>query len=251
MVSEKDVANANEKWFDSYADKYESKEALYFDTICSNIPRVLKFLKKRSAGKSLLDVGCGPGNLLKFAVKDFDVVWGMDISSEMLRLSKRYTKNVKKGDVSKLPFKEASFDVLTYYSVLHNLHPVATKKTLSEAFRVLNKGGVLYTAYDPNKRNVSKNIYACFGSLMDNSKKSKVKSLHKLAEFQRFHGGMDPIALKTYLKRLGFSKVKIIYNRTGTRPPSFIFAPLYLLRDLLEDIFPKHFCLNFSLYAKK
>lgn len=88
----------------------------------------------------ILDVGCGPGAALIYLSQFGDVV-GVDISEEALRFAEKRGK-VKKGDISALPFEDATFDVVICLDVLYH-KCVDVKKAFLEMKRVLKESGVL------------------------------------------------------------------------------------------------------------
>jgi ubiquinone/menaquinone biosynthesis C-methylase UbiE len=99
-------------------------------------------------GERLLDAGCGAGHTaLAFAPRVAEVV-GVDLTEAMLvqgrRLAaKRELANItfQRGDVERLAFPDASFDMVTSrYSAHHYPHPSAA---LREFARVLRPGGTL------------------------------------------------------------------------------------------------------------
>lgn len=94
----------------------------------------------------VLDAGCGTGHTaLAFAPRVAEVV-GIDLTEAMLVQARKLAKqrdlaNVtfRRGDVERLPFPDASFDVVTSrYSAHHYPHPLAA---LKEFARVLKPGG--------------------------------------------------------------------------------------------------------------
>jgi ubiquinone/menaquinone biosynthesis C-methylase UbiE len=116
---------------------------------------------KASAGKSVLDVGCGDGLFtIRMAEKANQVV-GLDfskiaISEANKNLSKANAKNVRfqVGNAGNLPFPKEAFDLVTC-----RRGPVTdSTKSLSEAFRVLKKGGVLMeiTIGEHDKENLAR-----------------------------------------------------------------------------------------------
>ena len=103
-----------------------------------------------SPGMSLLDVGCGPGNItgdLASRLGD-GVVVGIDVSEEIIDVAHREALVVERanlrfevGDVYQLGFADESFDVVHAHQVLQHLgRPVAA---LGEMRRVLRPGGIL------------------------------------------------------------------------------------------------------------
>lgn len=95
----------------------------------------------------VLDAGCGEG----FYVMLLDELYGgevvgLDFDPEILKLAKKWIKekpNVKliEGDVTKLPFKNESFDKIILSEVLE--HVPDDQKALTEMYRVLKPGGIL------------------------------------------------------------------------------------------------------------
>lgn len=97
-----------------------------------------------SADQRLLDVGCGTGVLLQQLMHRTDGpnLVGLDLSLEMLRAAEtRLDRSAALfvGDAARLPFAEASFDVVVSVSSLHYWPEPAAG--ISEAFRVLRPGG--------------------------------------------------------------------------------------------------------------
>jgi len=99
-----------------------------------------RYLPKNKSLK-ILDAGCGPGAALIY-LSQFGEVTGVDISEEALRFAKKRGKVIK-GDVSALPFKDGTFDVVVCLDVLYHKW-VHVRKALSEMKRALRKGGILF-----------------------------------------------------------------------------------------------------------
>jgi phospholipid N-methyltransferase len=81
-------------------------------------------------GQSVLDVGCGTGNLAlaaKAAVGSDSRVSGIDPAAEMVEFARRKAANAKSevdfraGAVEALPFADASFDVVLSTLALHHI----------------------------------------------------------------------------------------------------------------------------------
>jgi len=100
-----------------------------------------------STNQNLIDVACGTGDIAKLfvdATKNKSKVLCVDPNKKMISLSKqklRDCKNIswKIASAEKLPFKDSEFD---YYTISFGLRNTKNlNKSLSEAFRVLKKGG--------------------------------------------------------------------------------------------------------------
>ncbi|MEW6170477.1 MAG: class I SAM-dependent methyltransferase [Candidatus Omnitrophota bacterium] len=98
-------------------------------------------LLKPVKGKSLLDVSCGGGWLLKEASRRNLVSFGFDISSFAVENSKNNSPNsgVFVANGERIPFKDSYFDYLTCLGSLeHFIHPEAG---VQEIKRVLKNDG--------------------------------------------------------------------------------------------------------------
>lgn len=87
----------------------------------------------------ILDAGCGTGAALIY-LSGFGDVMGVDISDEALKFAKKRGK-VLKADVSALPFKDKTFDVVICLDLLYHKW-VNVKQAVSEITRVLKPGGI-------------------------------------------------------------------------------------------------------------
>ncbi len=97
------------------------------------------------SGDILLDVGCGSGSAPCHAVKSWGCeAVGIDINPRMLarlkerRKRKRLDVHTVRGDATRLPFPEESFDIAVVESVLYLLE---IQQGLSEIRRVLKSHG--------------------------------------------------------------------------------------------------------------
>ncbi|GFS15823.1 alkylated DNA repair protein alkB-like protein 8 [Elysia marginata] len=103
-------------------------------------PRVVDFIMDQPSFSLLADVGCGNGKCLG-ANKDLYEI-GSDFSSNLAAICHSRGFETCVGDVTCLPFRTGSFDVVLCIAVIHHM---ATKhrryKALSEVVRILRKGG--------------------------------------------------------------------------------------------------------------
>ena len=105
-----------------------------------------KVQEGRRAGQ-LLNLGCGHGaDFLPF--KSGFELYGVDFSSVMLELARKYAKkfsftvNLVLADVSQLPFSDASFDWAISVATYHHLESrEARERAFTELRRVLKPGG--------------------------------------------------------------------------------------------------------------
>jgi ubiquinone/menaquinone biosynthesis C-methylase UbiE len=102
----------------------------------------------------ILDNGCGPGGTALSLSEEGGVVVGLDLDARFrgagLRLAQE--KNIAKaafvqGDGSRLPFRDATFDLVLSHSVVE--HVVDVDGYFRECARVLRPGGALYLSTSP------------------------------------------------------------------------------------------------------
>ena len=98
-----------------------------------------------SAGRKLLDIGCGPGWLTVTYASAGALVTAVDLTETAVLITKRVLESkslsadVHVANAESLPFDDASFDIVVSSGVLH--HTPNTVKAFSEAFRVTRPGG--------------------------------------------------------------------------------------------------------------
>lgn len=96
--------------------------------------------------KTILDVGCGTGNILNMILNKYNNVdvYGIDISDKMLEKAKEkltVRAHLTLGDSEKLPYEDNKFDLIMCNDSFH--HYPNPKNVLKEFFRVLKNGGML------------------------------------------------------------------------------------------------------------
>jgi len=107
----------------------------------------LEILAQRWQKGRLLNIGCAHGpDFLPF-IQSFEL-HGMDFSSEMLKLARRYARkfhfavNLSLADVSHLPYPDQTFDWAISVATYHHIkYPEERQKAFYELWRVLKPGG--------------------------------------------------------------------------------------------------------------
>jgi ubiquinone/menaquinone biosynthesis C-methylase UbiE len=147
-----DSKDVNE-FFDQNVADYEAKhyghDVRTFMTVRQR--RVIELVDelKLSKGSAVLDAGCGPGYLLEVLARRGFQVSGMDGSSRMLESAEvrlraaqaEFPFTLKQGDIERLPFEDAQFDLVLSTGVIEYLQGDAN--ALREMHRVLRPGGHL------------------------------------------------------------------------------------------------------------
>lgn len=237
MLTENERINA--LYYDKTASDYETTGRINQPGNKERIRRLLAELIDDS-NLRILDVCCGAGlylSLLKQRVRPQNL-YGVDISWEMLKVSRSQTARLQQSSAYALPFADESFDWVTCSSALHHLEDLPS--VLREIYRVLKPGGRFLSDYDNNvhfawfhnalrKLRRGMLVYPIFLKLAEkmNLIKTEEKSppschdghsfenlplgeLHRRAEVQNYHhDGIQGYRLKRILKEIGFREVRL------------------------------------------
>lgn len=141
MSIEKHTKKMYDQFGADYQAKRQNKGTLFNEYL--EVPCMVKAVGNIK-GKKLLDVGCGAGIHIKKYLKNGADCWGIDLSQTMIGLAKKNCPGVpfKAGSMTKLPYANSIFDVVTASLSVHyakNLVPV-----FKEISRVIKPGGMFY-----------------------------------------------------------------------------------------------------------
>jgi ubiquinone/menaquinone biosynthesis C-methylase UbiE len=130
-----------EEAYDEIADWYSARKRGSYE-FRIQLPAILNLIGNLG-GKSLLDIGCGPGLYsVEFARRGANV-HGLDISRKMLDKARNNAKmtnttlRLQKTDAHFLPFMDESFDIAVLILTILNV------KMIQEVARVLRSDGLL------------------------------------------------------------------------------------------------------------
>jgi 2-polyprenyl-3-methyl-5-hydroxy-6-metoxy-1,4-benzoquinol methylase len=123
---------------------------------------LLSVVGRPLANQRVLDAGCGYGLLLVVCgFEGAETLAGIDIDPRAIEFANEYRRllpgdiagrlEIRSGDVMRLPFPDASFDVVTSIEAIS--HYLDVSQGLTEIGRVLRPGGALVISDGNNSRN--------------------------------------------------------------------------------------------------
>lgn len=126
------------KYYDiAFPRKKYRKEVNFIDAIIK---------KRKTSGKSILDVACGTGNHARLLVKKGYTVTGIDINRDMLKIARKKTPKAsfKMGNMKTFNLRK-KFDVVAcmFTSINYNLTTRDVVKTLKNFKKHLKDDGVI------------------------------------------------------------------------------------------------------------
>ena len=133
--------------FNKVHNKYDLMNNLMSFGVHKSWKKQLIYSMNPKPNKKLIDVACGTGDIAKLFIdstKNLSKVECVDPNKKMISLGKNKLNNCKNiswkvASAERLPFKDAQFD---YYTISFGLRNTKNlNRSLSEAFRVLKKGG--------------------------------------------------------------------------------------------------------------
>ena len=173
---------------------------------------------------SILDIGCGMGELLEAIKKKNVRKVGIDNDKKCLKFTKKNAPDAKviKSNAVKLPFKKNEFDVVTAVGIVE--HVENPTRVVKESLRVCRKGGqgVFVT---PNLGRLSR-IFAAL-----RSKEVYERSGHKQ--------GWDYFLFQRFLENCGW-KVNTIVTRF-VDVPFYSYLPKRVAKFLSYGVFIRLF----------
>ena len=134
---------ASERYFDEVADRLGKNyvPGRSWDAIGHFLLRLVPRI-------TIADLGAGEGMISQLLAERARKIYCIDSSKSMVRLGKELAKknnllnlSYKQGDIENVPLAKGSVDLALMSQSLH--HAQRPEKALSEAFRILRKGGQL------------------------------------------------------------------------------------------------------------
>jgi SAM-dependent methyltransferase len=150
--------------YDGFADWYDKTFSFYADDESSSAAHLRRLLGPGTGW--CLDVACGTGFNFEAVAATGRRVLGIDISTDQLRLARRRSGDLVRGDAAVLPFPDRTFDAVTTTYLHTDVDDIAP--VFREAKRVLRSGGQL----------VYIGVHPCFGGHFVELLDERTKVIH-------------------------------------------------------------------------
>jgi SAM-dependent methyltransferase len=128
----------------------EQRDEEFFASAGQAVQALEPELKRLAGRQAALEIGCGPGRLLRPMGRHFAAVHGVDISDEMIRLARGKLRGVPNAHVHATSgadlslFPDDSFDFVYSYAVFQHIPSrEVVFRYLEESRRVLRPDGIL------------------------------------------------------------------------------------------------------------
>lgn len=142
----------NKPLFDAYSEDYKNLvsdsinfSGLTVDFFTKGKADYIQTLINKYQVKTVLDVGCGVGEIHGFFKENECQITGVDVSGESIQIAKSKSKapHYLTYDGNKLPFSDSSFDMVYTICVMHHVPPSQWQDFVHEMIRVTKNGGVV------------------------------------------------------------------------------------------------------------
>ena len=192
----------------------------------------------------ILDLGCGPGNMLDYLASNGDV-FGSDFSADALRfcLGRGY-RRLFRADFHSLPLISTAFDLITCIDVIEHLQD--DRKAIRELHRVLRPSGLLVVSVPAFQA-----LWGDHDVLYGHHRRYTTLEVHdKLAE-----AGFEVLKL-TYFEPLFFvplfvyRKLKSVFKKEGglVARDDFVSLPGWVNAVLTKVIAAERFPIRFMSF---
>ncbi len=195
-------------------------------------------------GHSILDVSCGEGHLLKWAVQLFGMDgWGIDLSPVALKISRQHLPQAKlvRCNGIHLPFPDNTFHYITNLGSLE--HYTDIPQGVREMARVLKPGGKVAISL-PNSYYLVDIIWLVWRTGYGPSHQQTLERFSTVGEWKEIlnEGGIEVMQIYSY--NFSFPKSKSDWEWYRTRPSR-------LLKLLFSPFVPFNLSYSFLFIGKK
>lgn len=141
--------------FDRYSQTYQEhvKDTIAFSGVTldfvtdAKAKHLQRLVYERFADpmeRTVLDIGCGTGNIHRYLAASLGPLTGVDVSEKCLDTARASNSSVayRAFDGDRLPFADSAFDVVYTICVMHHVPPAGWAAYVAEMHRVTAPGGI-------------------------------------------------------------------------------------------------------------
>lgn len=120
------------------------------------LPNFISFLRPFiKEGMSVLDIGCGHGEMLLELRRFFNLdLYGIDIEEETIQTLKKTLPQVQVADAHNLSYNDNKFDLTISFNTIHILDD--PEKACLEMERITKRGGLIFIGYSDQDNYISR-----------------------------------------------------------------------------------------------
>lgn len=175
------------------ARRFQGRRNQYIERI--RIGGVLRSVGLRDLNRKVLDVGCGTGRgAVALANAGFSNVTAVDFTEAMLGLARQKVAALPRpesvrlirADAFKLPFPDASFDVVVSLKFLHMFRYPLQQELITELTRVCRPGGLLVVEFQSIHKGLFLNRYLEQRRVGSHQKFNSLWEVRRLFDDRRF-----------------------------------------------------------------
>ena len=156
--------NQSKKFYETWGGKRYEKY-FFSSWFIRKHERLITAITSNNDQPSILDIGSGPGQMLKRIQEKFPNAHlaALDISTVMINRVKEKLPDAdaQVGTAEMLPWADSTFDIVTNSISFHHYH--SSHKALAEAYRVLMPGGKLYLMDPCPNSSLARSLYNILG----------------------------------------------------------------------------------------
>lgn len=224
---------------------------------------------KDNREEDILEAGCGAGRILRyFHERGFNIT-GIDFIPDVIDKLKQAdrTLNVVTGDITKLNFKDNSFQYILAFGLYHNLPMDKIIEAISETFRITKSKGKVCASFRADNFQNRLNDFITKRRECRSSKKcgDRPKQFHKMNlkknEFRELFErtgfeikSISSVENMPLLYKFSFfrhDKHKAFNEKLG-RSEGYLLSPIgTFIHNMLVKFFPDQFCNIYVLIAQK